>query len=66
MHPPAGDDCAVYFLGLLKGKASLTLLKLTPRLSPSIVQQVSALLEEHQRAAKALRPGKKTKKATKK
>jgi hypothetical protein len=58
---PAGDECAAYFIGLLKGKPSITLLKLTPRLSPSTVQQLSALLEEHQKAARAARTSKKKK-----
>lgn len=62
MLVPAGDECALYFVGLLKAKASVTLLKLTPRLSPSIIQQVTALLQEHQRMAKSLRVSKKTKK----
>lgn len=41
------------FLGLLKSKASLTLLKLSPRLSPGVMQQITTLLTEHQQAAKA-------------
>ena len=53
----------MYFIGLLKAKPSITLLKLTPRLSSSVVQQLSALLEEHQRAAKTLQAAKKGKKS---
>lgn len=60
----AGDECALYFVGLLKGKTSITLLKLTPRLSNGVMQQISELLEEHQRAAKAARASKKLKKKT--
>lgn len=59
----AGDEAALYLVGLLKGKASITLLKVTPRLSLAVMQQMSALLEDHQRTAKATRGGKKKKKA---
>lgn len=59
----AGDESALYLVGLLKGKASITLLKVTPRLSLLVVQQMSALLQDHQRTAKAARAGKKKKAA---
>jgi hypothetical protein len=59
----AGDESALYLVGLLKGKASITLLKVTPRLSPAVIQQMSALLENHQRTAKTARVGKKKKAA---
>jgi hypothetical protein len=61
----AGDECALYFVGLLKGKPSITLLKLTPRLNANIMQQLTELLEKHQHASKAARTKKKPKKAAK-
>lgn len=61
----AGDELALYFVGLLKGKPCITLLKLTPRLSANIMQQLTELLEDQQRAARAARTKKKPKKAAK-
>lgn len=61
MWVAAGDESALFLVGLLKNKASITLLKVTPRLSLPVMQQMSALLEDHQRRANATRGGKKKK-----
>lgn len=58
----AGDRAASHFLTLLPVKPSLLLLKLTARVSPDIMTQLTTLLEQNLKAAKPAKGKKKGKK----